>query len=121
MSVTGGSSLPVGLRLTPPVSVSPPDVDKSIRRKAKTSIRGYGMAHQRLRRRWAKAVAAGGVRCARGADCKHAKDGVAGLILPGQPWDLGHDDHDRHRYTGPEHRGCNRATAGRRTKHSRSW
>jgi hypothetical protein len=41
-------------------------------------------------------------------------------IMPEQDWDLGHDDHDRSRYSGPEHRysrdcseGGNRATAGR--------
>jgi hypothetical protein len=31
-------------------------------------------------------------------------------ILPGEPWDLGHDDLDRSRYAGPEHRHENRAT-----------
>jgi hypothetical protein len=31
-----------------------------------------------------------------------------------EPWDLGHDDHDRSITRGPEHRDrCNRAAAGR--------
>ena len=28
------------------------------------------------------------------------------LIAPDEPWDLGHDDDDRLRYVGPEHRGA---------------
>lgn len=78
-----------------------------------TSARGYGARHQELRRQWARVVASGTVRCARGAGCKRAIAGVPGLIKPGEPWDLGHDDHDRSVYTGPEHRACNRATTGR--------
>ena len=36
------------------------------------------------------------------------------LILPGEPWDLGHDDRDPSKWVGAEHRACNRATSGRR-------
>jgi hypothetical protein len=56
-----------------------------------------------LRAAWARKVAAGGVLCAH-----------CGLpILPGEAWDLGHDDTDRRFWTGPEHRRCNRATSAR--------
>ena len=102
----------------------------SASRKRSSAARGYGWAHQVLRRRWAPQVEAGLVDCAR-----------CGLRLePGQAWDLGHNDLDRSRYTGPEHArsadcpaGGNRATNrhrverdGRRTSvdlggHSRDW
>lgn len=76
---------------------------------------GYGAEHRRARAAWAPRVASGVVACAR---C-----GV--VIAPGEPWDLGHDDHDRSKYAGPEHRRCNRATAGRRhtpvAASSRAW
>ncbi len=63
----------------------------------------YGKTHKRLRSSWAKRVAAGGVSCAR-----------CGLpIAVGAEWDLGHDDFDRTRYAGPEHRRCNRRAGGR--------
>ena len=52
-----------------------------------------------MRRRWEPAVAGGGVNCSR---CQEP-------IEPGTPWDLGHSA-DRTRWTGPEHRACNRAT-----------
>jgi hypothetical protein len=72
---------------------------------------GYGWQHQQLRRRWAREVELGGVVCWR-----------CGLrIVPGTPWDLGHSDEDRSRYNGPEHRRCNRATASRDRRTSRSW
>jgi hypothetical protein len=65
---------------------------------AKTAARGYDSAHDRLREQWRPRVEAGTVRCAR---CNSP-------IAKGADWDLGHDDHDRSRYAGPEHRACNR-------------
>lgn len=66
--------------------------------------RGYGAEHDALRAKWAPRVALGIVRCWRCGD----------LLMPHEPFDLGHDDHDRTQYRGPEHVACNRATAGRR-------
>jgi hypothetical protein len=76
----------------------------------KTSEHGYGTDHQRLRRVWAQRVSSGGVCCSR---CGRP-------IIPGMLWDLGHDDFDRSRYTGPEHRECNRATSKPKL-YSRKW
>ncbi len=75
----------------------------------KTTARGYGRHHQLERQRWARIIARGGVRCARGVQCKHAVDGLGGVIDPGADWDLGHVDGDKSRYAGPEHAECNRA------------
>jgi len=65
------------------------------------AARGYGWHHQVLRKRWALLVELGGIPCAR----------CGGLIQPGTPWDLGHDDLDRSRPSAPEHRRCNRSTS----------
>jgi hypothetical protein len=80
--------------------------------KAKTASRGYCGRHQTLRRRVARIVEAGLASCWR---CELP-------IVPGEPWDLGHADGDRSSYAGPEHRRCNRATAGRLLRRvSRQW
>jgi hypothetical protein len=64
----------------------------------------YPGSHQAIRRALAPQVAAGTVTCWR----------CGQLIRPGEPWDLGHDDHDRSIYRGPEHAGrCNRAAGAR--------
>lgn len=77
-----------------------------MRTKGSTAERGYGSAHQRLRKWWTPRVERGEVDCAR----------CGRWIAPGSEWDLGHDDHDRSRYSGPEHQACNRATSGRRVR-----
>jgi hypothetical protein len=53
----------------------------------------YGPEHKKLRKRWAPRVEKGVVACAR---CRR-------LILPGEPWDLGHVDGHPDRWQGPEH------------------
>jgi len=95
--------------LTPAVRKYLPDFGMS------TTSRGYGNKHQRLRKAFAAAVEVGAVWCSR----------CGKLIEAGEKWDLGHDDHDRSVYTGPEHQKCNRSTAARReqsgVRHSREW
>jgi hypothetical protein len=68
--------------------------------------RGYGRGHGKLRAAWVPLVATGGVTCWR----------CGQLILKGAEWDLGHDDHDRTRYRGPEHVTCNRAAPQRKVR-----
>jgi hypothetical protein len=65
--------------------------------------RGYGQSHYDLRKVWKPRVATGLIRC--------ANPRCGRPILPGEAWDLGHDEHDRSKYRGPEHRRCNRATS----------
>jgi hypothetical protein len=79
--------------------------------------RRYDRAHQAVRKRWIPRVRAGKVNCARCGE----------PILPTELWDLGHDDLDRSKYNGPEHRRCNRAVvthlkaALTPERHSREW
>ena len=83
--------------------------------KPRTTARGYGSAHQKLRRALEPKVATGRVRCWR----------CGNLILRGQKWDLGHDDDNRQIYRGPEHLKCNRGEPSRRRRRrrwrSREW
>jgi hypothetical protein len=85
----------------------------SRRRKLSPELRGYDRAHRARRRLVAPFVEAGLAKCAR----------CGWPIAAGEPWDLGHVDGDRSRYSGPEHRACNRATAGRKSGRlvSRPW
>ena len=64
----------------------------------------YNRGHQKVRKMWAPRVRAGTVKCARWHQ----------PILPGEKWDLDHDDDDpaRRRYLGPSHRRC----TGRRSR-----
>lgn len=74
-------------------------------RAATTTARGYGASHQRERARWQKVIDTQGATCWR---C-HTP------IPPGsRRWDLGHHDHDRSVYMGPECRTCNRAAGARK-------
>jgi hypothetical protein len=66
--------------------------------------RGYDAKHEALRRVVKARLEAGQlVRCAR----------CGARISAGEPFDLGHDDNDRSRYSGPEHQSCNRSAGGR--------
>ena len=82
----------------------------------RTTALGYGHAHQQERARLVPLVARGGYVCTRYGhpqfpDC-------AGEIPTHDPsiaaevWELGHDDADKRRYTGPEHKACNRRAGG---------
>ena len=71
--------------------------------------RRYDRRFRQLRDYWKKVVPAGGVVCPRCGE----------EIKPDDLWDLGHSDAGE--VWGPEHRRCNRATAGRKPKHSREW
>lgn len=66
-------------------------------RRLTTTERGYGTKHQELRRRWQRIIDRTGAACWRcGAE-----------IRRGDEWHLGHDDHDRTVYRGPECVLCN--------------
>lgn len=73
-------------------------------KRGTTAQRGYGSAHKHSRATYEHAVLQGRVRCWR---CELP-------IRPDEAWDLGHDDHDRTLYRGPEHQHCNRSAAAKR-------
>jgi hypothetical protein len=90
-----------------------PNIKKSAPRsdragQGSTTARGYGAAHQRKRRVWARRIASGEqVNCAR----------CGWPIMAGMLWDLGHvDGSGKTLYAGAEHRRCNRATETHRVK-----
>ena len=68
-----------------------------------TTQRGYGRQHQLKRAEYQKVVDAGAGECWR---CGQP-------VNPGDPWQLGHDDHDRTQYRGIECIPCNESTGGR--------
>lgn len=83
--------------------------------KGSSTQRGYDEAHKRERLKWVPRVKAGGVRC--------HKAGCGKPIASNEPWDLGHVDGTIRtkypRWTGPEHRACNRNTAAQRKAQTR--
>ena len=83
---------------------------KSASRARSRRSRDYGVVHRAIRRKLAPVVAAGLAHCVRCGE----------LISAGSAWDLGHDDFDRSRWTGPEHPKCNRG-APHRERVSRVW
>lgn len=74
--------------------------------RGRRQARGYDATYDQARRRWKPRVDAGQVDC-------HAPTCLAPIrrILPGEDWDLGHDD-ARH-IRGPEHQLCNRSAGGK--------
>lgn len=87
-----------------------PSRTKRVARPKTTAQRGYGNAHKKRREQYKTLVAAGKAICWR---CDEPID-------PNGPWDLGHDDHDRTQYRGPEHVTCNRGAPNRGTTTERA-
>lgn len=74
--------------------------------------RGYGPRHRQLREHWTPLVAAGRVQCSAPV-CLIEKQTGSRRIARGHEWDLGHDETDRRKYSGPQHMQCNRGQARR--------
>jgi hypothetical protein len=80
----------------------------------KTTAGGWDGRHKQQRRRWQAMLNQGAViqcACTR-PDCTHQGQCPV-LIDSATRWDLGHDDHDRTRYNGPECVPCNRSAGAR--------
>lgn len=93
------------------MSVDLRGLDPIARERRRRREREYSSSrHRTLRARFRLVVAAGLAYCARCGD----------PISPDEPWDLGHDDFDRSRYSGPEHARCNRG-APNKLHPSRAW
>jgi len=93
----------------PAVALLGPEI---VARRTCDCVNRYCSHHQAIRAAWAPIVAAGQVSCWR---CHEP-------IKPGQPWDLGHADHDITIYYGPECWPCNRSTMTRRKQPpARRW
>lgn len=79
------------------------------RRRGTRQQRGYGSDHDRLRAGWQSRLDDGEVVHCWRPDC--------GRRIDPRAWHLGHDDHDRTIYRGPECPACN-LSHGRRTSRS---
>jgi hypothetical protein len=78
-----------------------------------TVQRGYGIAHRTERKRWqARIEHEGPVQCACQGHCGKHGGQCPTMINSETVWDLGHDDHDRTKWVGPECHTCNRAAGG---------
>jgi hypothetical protein len=87
------------------VQPPPPLRRRSHRNRGLTSEqRGYDAKFRAARRKIAPTVEAGRVACWR----------CGRIIPPGSLWDLGHNDVDRSKLMGPEHRRCNRRAAAQK-------
>jgi hypothetical protein len=64
----------------------------------------YRAGHDRLRRQWALQVEAGNAYCAR----------CGFLIVPGESFDVDHEDGSLSEYLGVSHASCNRRAGARR-------
>lgn len=64
---------------------------------------GTDWQHTKLRRSWQRRMDAG-----EAVDCWRC-----GRPIDRTDWHLGHDDHDRRQYRGPEHPHCNLSAAGK--------
>jgi hypothetical protein len=87
------------------------------RDRGSSTARGYGADHRAARAEAEPTVI--GKTCAR-YPLGQCIEPAGRMILPGQPWHMDHDDHDRTRYIGPSHAGCNVAAGGKLAHNPRS-